>query len=105
MKELHIGPEPGTEESAELTGPNLVRQYYNVLAAAPEVPVPIRAHHRNLFDEAGRLEPYDEIVGSESDKEVRHAMLREAFNEYGNPTDGHETAMQEAYDTVVRTNG
>lgn len=105
LKELHIGPEPGTEESAELTGPNLVRQYYNVLAAAPEVPVPIRAHHRNLFDEAGRLEPYDEIVGSESDKEVRHAMLREAFNEYGNPTDGHETAMQEAYDTVVRTNG
>ncbi|MDV2476216.1 hypothetical protein F8M49_14240 [Rhodococcus zopfii] len=108
LEEMYIGKEPDPEQQAQLNAPNFYDHYYLPLAAADEIPLAANPRYAGLVDGNGALLPYDELLTTEKaggDERKLQAFLREMFNGFGVPDDGHGDALRDGYDDVVRANG
>ena len=100
FKESIIGAQPSGAEVATIGGFDSVRQSYNILNAA-DLPADFVDTYRWAFDEDGNLRPWYELQsGALGMNEISGDFLT-MFSMFGNPRDGHDDRMQDAYDAVV----
>ena len=100
FKESIIGAQPSGAEVATIGGFDSVRQSYNILNAA-DLPADFVDTYRWAFDEDRNLRPWYEVQsGALGMNEISGDFLT-MFSMFGNPRDGHDDRMQDAYDAVV----
>ncbi len=98
LKESLVGPEPGGPQDATLKGFDMSRDFYNMLAATPDLPPDVTSGLADLLDENGALRPYENRVEFQTGVETM-------FNRLGNPADGNFSRMLNAYQQVILKDG
>lgn len=108
LKQAFVGSTPDPEQQAVLTPPNFDDHYYIPLAAADAIPFGTEPRYAGFVDDTGKLLPYNELLALDiidGDEQLLQTLLREMFNKFGDPADGHGTALSEGYSVVVRNDG
>ena len=104
LKEAIIGAEPDpTAQEAALPAHNFFKDYYNIVAAAPELPPSFADDHPWAFQPDGQLRPWEQLQIVNNPQ--REAAFQQMFNNLGDPRDGNGTLLRDGYDDVVRKDG
>nr|WP_296780309.1 hypothetical protein [Rhodococcus sp. (in: high G+C Gram-positive bacteria)] len=104
LKDSLVGAEPDGAQEATLSGYDPFRDYYNILAAQPNLPPEVTGEFGDMFAADGSLLPYSPEAGKPLST-GHQAALETMFNRLGNASDGLSHRINDAYGRVILKDG